>query len=163
MYTYSIIILKIARKINRNVDFPGFSKFFIRLSANPHRKLRMIQPMFLDSYMSDICSDIAVSENSVRKFVSELGFRQNQLDAFMRDQVMPGSTLLFDGTSIFMRCADSLSDKGYNPDHSLAPQARILYVFEKDSHKPVFYRIVQGSIVDKTAFMDTVHPAFSKT
>lgn len=40
MYTYSIIILKIARKINRNVDFPGFSKFFIRLSANPHRKLR---------------------------------------------------------------------------------------------------------------------------
>ena len=63
--------------------------------------------MFLDSYMSDICGDIAVSENSVRKFVSELGSRQDQLDAFMREQVMPGSTLLFDGTSIFMRCADS--------------------------------------------------------
>ena len=41
MYTYSIITLKIARKINRNVDFPGFSKSFIRLSANPHRKLRL--------------------------------------------------------------------------------------------------------------------------
>ena len=121
--------------------------------------VKMIQPMFLDSYMSDICGDIAVSENSVRKFVSELGSRQDQLDAFMREQVMPGSTLLFDGTSIFMRCADSLSGKGYNPDHSLDPQARILYVFEKDSHKPVFYRVVQGSIVDKTAFMDTVHAA----
>jgi len=124
--------------------------------------VKMIQPMFLDSYMSDICGDIAVSENSVRKFVSELGSRQDQLDAFMRDQVMPGSTLLFDGTSIFMRCADSLSDKGYNPDHSLDPQARILYVFEKDSHRPVFYRVVQGSIVDKTAFMDTVHAAGCK-
>lgn len=40
MYTYSIIILKIARKINRNVDFPGFSKPSIRLSVNPHWKLR---------------------------------------------------------------------------------------------------------------------------
>ena len=36
MYTYSIIILKIARKINRNVEFPGFSRSFIRLSVNPH-------------------------------------------------------------------------------------------------------------------------------
>lgn len=121
--------------------------------------VKMIQPMFLDSYMSDISADIAVSENSVRKFVSELGSKQDRIDAFMRDQVMPGSTLLFDGTSIFMHCADSLADKGYNPDHSLDPQARILYVFEKDSHKPVFYRVVQGSIVDKTAFMDTVQAA----
>lgn len=47
MYTYSIIILKIARKVNRNVDFPGFSKSFIRLSANLHRKLRCIQSITL--------------------------------------------------------------------------------------------------------------------
>ena len=40
MYTYSIIISKIARKINRNVDFPGFFKLSIRLSVNPHWKLR---------------------------------------------------------------------------------------------------------------------------
>ena len=38
------LILKIARKINRNVDFSGFSKSFFRLSANPHRKLRIPFP-----------------------------------------------------------------------------------------------------------------------
>ena len=59
--------------------------------------------------------------------------------------------------SIFTRSADSRAVKGYNPDHNQNPQARILYVFEKDSHKPVFYRVVQGSVVDKAAFMDTVH------
>jgi len=117
---------------------------------------RMIQPIFLDSYMSDICGDLAVSENSVRRFISQLGTKQDTIDAFMREQVMPGTTLLFDGTSIFTRSGDSLSAKGYNPNHSLNPQARMLYVFEKDSHRPVFYRIVQGSIVDKAAFMDTV-------
>lgn len=37
---------KIAWKINKNVDFPGFSKSFIRLSANPHRKLRILIVIF---------------------------------------------------------------------------------------------------------------------
>ncbi len=120
---------------------------------------KMIQPVFLDSYMSDVCNDIAVSEGSVRRFISKLGTIQDKLDAFMRSQVMPGTTLLFDGTSIFSRSSDSLAVKGYNPDHSQNPQARILYVFEQDSHKPVFYRVLQGSIVDKTAFMDTINAA----
>ena len=120
---------------------------------------KMIQPMFLDSYMSDLCSDIAVSEGSVRRFISRLGSMQDRLDTFMRSQVIPGTTLLFDGTSIFSRSADSLSAKGYNPEHAQNPQARILYVFEKDSHRPVFYRVVQGSVVDKAAFLDTVNAA----
>ncbi|NLC73742.1 MAG: transposase, partial [Clostridiales bacterium] len=120
---------------------------------------KMIQPLFLDSYMSDLCGDIAVSEGSVRRFIAGLGSKQDKIDAFMKAQVMPGTTLMFDGTSIFTRSADSLAAKGYNPDHSLDPQARLLYVFEKDSHRPVFYRVVQGSIVDKTAFMDTVRAA----
>ena len=117
---------------------------------------RMIQPLFLDSYMSDICGDIAVSETPVRRFILNLGAMQDRLDLFMKSQVMPGTTLLFDGTSIFTNSADSLSEKGYNPEHRQTPQARLLYIFEKDSHRPVFYRVVQGSVVDKTAFMDTV-------
>lgn len=124
--------------------------------------VKMVQPIFLDSYMSDICSDIAVSEGSVRRFIARLGTEQDTIDAFMQSQVMPGTTLLFDGTSIFTKSADSLSAKGYNPDHSLDPQARLLYIFEKDSHRPVFYRVLQGSIVDKTAFMNTVNVAGCK-
>ena len=120
---------------------------------------RMIQPLFLDSYMSEICKDVSLSEGSVRRFISRLGAMQDQVDAFMRSQVMPGTTLLFDGTCIFSRSADSLAAKGYNPEHSQNPQARLLYVFDKDSHKPVFYRVAQGSIVDKKAFMDTVNAA----
>ena len=102
---------------------------------------RMIQPLFLDSYMSEICKDVSLSEGSVRRFISRLGAMQDQVDAFMRSQVMPGTTLLFDGTCIFSRSADSLAAKGYNPEHSQNPQARLLYVFDKDSHKPVFYRV----------------------
>lgn len=124
--------------------------------------VKMIQPVFLDSYLSDLCADLPLSEGSVRRFIARLGTMEDKITAFMRDQVMPGTTLLFDGTSIFLKSKDSLASKGYNPDHSQNPQARILYVFEKDSHRPVFYRVVQGSIVDKTAFMDTVKAAGCK-
>ena len=123
---------------------------------------RMVQPMFLASSLSDACGDIAVSEESVRHFVARLGSMQGRLDSFMRDMVMPGATLLFDGTTIFTRSSDSLAAKGYNPDHRLNTQARILYVFDKGSHRPVFYRIFQGSVVDKTAFMETVQSAGCK-
>lgn len=56
---------------------------------------KMIQPLFLDSYMSDLCPDLAVSEASVRKFVASLGTMQHKLDGFMRDFVIPGTSLLF--------------------------------------------------------------------
>jgi hypothetical protein len=133
----------------------------IRL-VNGVSSAKMIRPLFLDSYLSSICGDIAVSEGSVRRFIASLGTMQDRIDAFMKKQVMPGTTLLFDGTSIFWRSADSISAKGYNPDHRQDPQGRILYVFEKDSHKPVFYRVLQGSVVDKAAFMDTVTAAGCK-
>jgi Transposase len=100
--------------------------------------------------------DIAHGENSVRAFTARLGRMDERINAFLKDGIEDGKTLLFDGTSVFTRSADSLAEKGYNPRHSLNTQARILYVFESDTKKPVFYRIVQGSIVDRTAFMETI-------
>lgn len=117
---------------------------------------KMVQPLFSASYLSDLCPDLASSEASIRNFVARLGSLQPRIDEFMRDSVLPGTSLLFDGTTIFTRSTDSLAEKGYNPKRNLNTQARILYVFEKDSKRPVFYRILQGSIVDKAAFIDTV-------
>ena len=41
MYTYSIIISKIAQKCNRNVEFPGFVGHLFFLSVKPYWKLRI--------------------------------------------------------------------------------------------------------------------------
>ena len=117
---------------------------------------KMMQEIFQASYMSDLCPDIAVSEISVRKFISVLGSKHNETDGFLKEDVLPGTHLLFDGTSIFSRSSDSLSAKGYNPDHSTDTQSRLLYIFDKSSRKPVFYRVIQGSVVDKSAFLDTI-------
>ncbi len=100
--------------------------------------------------------DIPHGENTIRAFVRRLGGMGDRIAAFLRDGVEPGRTLLFDGTTIFTRSTDSLAERGYNPEGSLNTQARMLYVFEEESRKPVFYRILQGSVVDRTAFIETV-------
>ncbi|HJJ36821.1 MAG TPA: transposase, partial [Methanocorpusculum sp.] len=117
---------------------------------------RMMQSAFESSYLSVVCKDIATSENSVRNFITKLGEREAEMDAYMKSFIMPKSSLLFDGTTIFCNGTDSLSARGYNPDHSLNPQVRLLYVFEKGTNRPVFYRVLQGSVVDKAAFIDIV-------
>ncbi len=88
--------------------------------------------------MGDLCPDIAVSELSVRKFITVLGSKHNETDGFLKEDILPGTHLLFDGTSIFRLSSDSLAAKGYNPDHSTDTQARLLYIFDKSSRKPEF-------------------------
>ena len=120
---------------------------------------KLVRSAFLASYMSDLCPDIASSDAAVRKLIASLGAMQNRIDMFMRDSILPGASLIFDGTSFFVRMSDSLGAVGYNPCHSLNPQIRVLYIFDKDSKRPVFYKILQGSVVDKSAFIDTVRDA----
>lgn len=117
---------------------------------------KLVRPVFLDSCMGDLCPEAAVSEASVRRFVASLGDMQGRQLAFMRGQVAPGSKLLFDGTGFFARMGDSLSEKGYNPGRRQEPQVRVLYVFERDSRRPVFYKVLQGSVVDRGAFADVL-------
>ena len=50
----------------------------------------------MDSYLCDLCSDLSVSEGYVRKFIDRLGGMQDQQEAFMKSQVMPGTTILRD-------------------------------------------------------------------
>ena len=50
------------RKLTRNVDFPGFSKSYIRLSANPHRMLRLN-----NRYSYVVSSPSVLSESFVLK------------------------------------------------------------------------------------------------
>jgi len=117
---------------------------------------KMVSQAFLSTYLSDISSDIATSETSIRNLITSLGKRDNEIKVFMQKWIIPGATLLFDGTTIFTKGNISLAAKGYNPEHKQDTQARLLYVFDRKTQQPVFYRVLQGSIVDKTAFIDTI-------
>ena len=117
---------------------------------------KRIKREFEASYLNDIHPDLACSDYTVRELIGKLGTRSGDMASFMRRYMKPGSKLMFDGTSIFTRADDSFAQKGYNPDHKQETQVRLLYVFERDSFMPVFYRMVPGNVADKMALKETV-------
>ena len=119
-------------------------------------KGKRIKREFEASYLNDIHPDISCSEYTVKGIISKLAQRQDEMESFMQFYVVPGSQMLFDGTSIFTRAADSFALKGYNPDHKQETQIRLLYIFDRTSYSPVFFRMLPGNIADKSALRETM-------
>ena len=117
---------------------------------------KRIKREFEASYLNDIHPDLACSDYTVRTLIGKLGSRSGDMTSFMRGSMKPGAKLLFDGTSIFTRADDSYAQKGYNPDHKQETQVRLLYIFDRSSFMPVFYRMVPGNITDKAALKETI-------
>ena len=119
-------------------------------------KGKRIKREFEASYLNDLHPDLSCSGYTVRTLVGKLGLRQGEMEEFMKSYVKPGSKMLFDGTSIFTRADDSYAEKGYNPEHSKETQIRLLYIFDRTSYMPVFYRMIPGNIADKSALKETI-------
>ena len=117
---------------------------------------KRIRREFEASYLNDIHPDLSCSDYTVRNLIGKLSSRSGDMDAFMHLYMKSGSKLMFDGTSIFTRADDSYAQKGYNPEHKQDPQVRLLYIFDRTSFMPVFYRMVPGNITDKAALKETV-------
>lgn len=115
-----------------------------------------IKREFEASYLNDIHPDLACSDYTVHRLIQKLGTRRGDMEAFMKCYIKSGSKLMFDGTSIFTRAGDSYAQKGYNPDCRQDTQIRLLYIFDRTSYTPVFYRMVPGNITDKSALAETI-------
>lgn len=125
-------------------------------------KGKRIKREFEASYLNDLHPDISCSEYTVKGIVAKLARRQDEMETFMRFYVVPGAQMLFDGTSIFTRAADSFARKGYNPDHRQETQIRLLYIFDRTSYTPVFFRMLPGNTADRSALRETVHASGCK-
>ena len=119
-------------------------------------KGKRIKREFEASYLNDLHPDLSCSDFTVRGLIGKLGLRQGEMESFMKSYVKPGSKMLFDGTSIFTRADDSYAENGYNPEHRKASQIRLLYIFDRNSFMPVFYRMIPGNIADKSALKETI-------
>ena len=117
---------------------------------------KRIKREFEASYLNDIHPDLACSDYTVRTLIGKLGSRSGDMASFMRSYMKSGSKLMFDGTSIFTRADDSCTQKGYNPERKQETQVRLLYIFDRTSFLPVFYRMVPGNIADKAALKETI-------
>ena len=113
---------------------------------------RTIKNYYNASYLSEEINGLHLSENTITKFMRELGEQRGQMIEFMREFIPSGETLLFDGTCFFSSSKSATySRKGYNPRKRQARQINVLYVFDRNNRAPVYYRLLPGNIVDKAA------------
>lgn len=119
-------------------------------------KGKRIKQEYEASYLTDLHPDLPCSNYTIKSLISKLSTRQSDMESFMKCYVKPGAKMLFDGTSIFTRANDSYAEKGYNPEHRQETQIRLLYIFDRTSYMPVFYRMLPGNIADKTALKESI-------
>ena len=108
------------------------------------------------SWLCDVYPDIGVCDSSVKRMLEKLSMKMDAMEDFMRGFCQKGHKLIFDGTSIMCNTSDSYVTKGYNSKAQYHDQFRLLYVYDKTSKAPVFYRVIPGRMVDKSAFMETI-------
>lgn len=120
-----------------------------RLTLINGGKAKNIARYYQNSSLKELYPDCGISENTANTLAKKIGMRPGDVDAFLNQYSsdVAGHKLLFDGTHIFTRADDS--------DHSKNPQIRLLYIFDKDTYMPIFYRMIPGNIVDKKAFIET--------
>ena len=112
------------------------------------------------SYLSEEFQDLHLSENTITSFMKNLGERRPQMMGYMQEYIPRGVTLLFDGTCIFSSSGDSTyAREGYNPRKQNTKQVNLLYIFDRNNHAPVYYRLLPGNIVDKVAFKAAIQEA----
>ena len=132
--------------------------FTIAMLRIVHRCTGSNLKKFYDS--SILCTEhpeLALSANSVSKFMSYLGDQRPMMVEFMRSYVSDETTLLFDGTNIFSSSsAASYARKGYNHGKRKTTQVNLLYIFDGTSHMPVYYRMLPGNIVDKASLTASI-------
>lgn len=108
------------------------------------------------SWLCDVYPDIGACPSSVKRMLEKLSMRQDAMENFMRGFCQKGHKLIFDGTSIMCSTSDSCVTKGYNSKGQYHDQHRLLYVFDRTSRAPVFYRVLPGRMVDKAAFIEAI-------
>lgn len=99
---------------------------------------------FDHSWLWNLYPDIGVCCDSVRNIMDKMRMRLDDEQAFMRSFYIPGTELIFDGTVVFCYTSDSYACKGYNSMHLRHTQVRLVYVFDKDSKQPIFFRVIPG-------------------
>jgi transposase len=87
--------------------------------------------------------------------MEKLSLRRGDMVEFMREyQAAEDSNVIFDGTSMLSTSKDNpYCEKGYTPGKKNKTQIRLIYAFELNTRRPIYFNAVPGSISDMTAMI----------
>lgn len=110
---------------------------------------------------SDIMDLLGWNEKiSIQKcsdFLYELGANQKGIHDFMTPKDKTSRTVLMDATDITLQSNNiALAQKGYNSNMDFQSQFILLYLYDANSLRPLYYRIFPGNLRDVSTLKNTI-------
>jgi transposase len=101
--------------------------------------------------------DQKLSDQKISDMLFELGSSTQAIHDYLRPEDNESRTVLMDATDISLQSKNiSLSQKGYNSAMNFESQFVLLYIYDANSFKPVYYRLLPGNIREISAMKNTI-------
>ncbi len=114
--------------------------------------LKNIELHYEHSYLSEKFPDIATGSKVIEGTIQQLGKKREQIRKFFASIKNRGEYVLIDGTHILNNSSAELSEIRYSASKAYRPQVNLLYIFEKEGHSPLYYRLLPGNIREVKSF-----------
>ena len=112
---------------------------------------------FFSSVLCDDCPKVSLAPRIASDFLRELGADRQKAVEFLKGLILGSEHLIIDLTAIYSQASSaSYPARGHNSEHSYLPQINMLLLFSKEKNKPVFFRLLPGSITDVSSIKLTL-------
>lgn len=116
-----------------------------------------LEDAFNSSYFSVKYKTLSMSKTYLSDFLDDLAKYKNNMNKFMRSDIESDDILIFDGTNLLCGSNNiSYMGYGYKHGHSYKSQINQLYAYSAKNNKPVFYKLLEGSVSDKATLDDVL-------
>lgn len=119
-----------------------------------------LKDMYNDGFMSELLPNVALSRNTVSKFLKDIGRKCSRITEFMRRRTAAvgiDAHLLIDGTlKSNESTVNTLSDFSRKAAVKGSRDISVIYAFDLERNEPVCSKCYPGNMLDVTAYEDFV-------
>lgn len=151
-------ILKELEAVYSHEDALKIYSIAILRVCNPGIKDYELKEAYEDSFLSEKYPGVALSKNTVSKFLNDLGKAYSRIVKFIRnraDKVGADHHLLIDGTlKTDNSTEDTLSNFSRKARVKDSRDISVMYAFDLEAMEPVCSQCFPGNMLDRTAYED---------
>ncbi len=120
---------------------------------------RDLEMRYATSFLSEMYPGVALPENAVTKFLSEIGAAYSLIVEFMRNRItaFAGGKMVIDGMlKDYNLETNSMSEFSRKALKKGSPDVSLMYAFDPVSKEPIADKPYQGNMLDSTAIEDFI-------
>ena len=119
-----------------------------------------LEDAYEDSYFSVEYKNLCMTKSSLSDFLDELSKYKTNMNLFMKEDIKDDDILIFDGTNLLCGGNNiSYMGYGYKHGHNYSSQLNELYAYSAKNKKPIYYKLLEGSVSDKATLKDVLKEA----